>query len=279
MLIVKAFNPVYMIRALLEAFEMMKTHRELLVAMTMREVKDRYAGQALGAYWAVISPLLLMGVYLMAFGLIFKGRIGADDIGFGYVAYMIIGLAPWLLIAEAMSKAPTAISGHAGLVKQVVFPSEVLPMRVALSTFPTLLVAVITGVVVAAAGGLVSPMSILLLPLATLFLMVMLIGIVFLLAAVGVFMRDLKDLVSFFTSLGLFLHPILYPPASIPDWLSPLFKLSPFSYPIWSFRESVLGDFGPGPFLWVVFPLIALWMFSIGWNSFRALKPTFGNVL
>jgi lipopolysaccharide transport system permease protein len=104
-------------------------------------------------------------------------------------------------------------------------------------------------------------------------------GLSYLLAAIGVFVRDVKDLVAFLLTIGLFLHPILYTPSSMPAWLSPLFVASPFSHMIWCFRDALVGPDPQHVLSWVVFPVSAVLIFTLGWRTFRMLKPTFGNAL
>src|SRR5436190_19066160 len=112
-------------------------HRGLVVAMTQRELTDRYTGQLLGAAWAIISPLLTMLIYVLVFSFIFRGRLGEVENPAAFTAYALAGLAPWVAFGEGVSRTVGAVSGNANLVKQIVFPLEVLPLQVVLATFPT----------------------------------------------------------------------------------------------------------------------------------------------
>jgi len=263
-----------------EATSLVSQRRALLAVMTWRDLTDRYAGQALGAAWAAISPLLLMATYLLAFGVIFRGRIGPVDNGEEYVAYMLAGLVPWMAMQDCLGRATGAITGSANLVKQVVFPSELLPLRVALSSMPTLLIGLIVTIPIAIASGASHAVGLLvLLPIALVSFLLLLAGLAFWLAAIGVFARDIKDLISFLLGIGLFLHPVLYPPASVPDWLAPWFVLSPFSHMIWCFRDALTVSTPEHVWSWLVFPLVSVAAFTTGWRGYRMLKPTFGNVL
>lgn len=253
---------------------------ELIAALTWRDLADRYSGQALGASWAFISPLLTMITYLFAFGLVFKGRIGATDTGAAYIAFMLAGLAPWITLQDCLGRASMAIRNSANLVKQIVFPSEVLPLRVALSSLPTLAIGLLVTIPVCImSGGWTLFGLMVLLPLAALFMTVMFIGLAFWLAAIGVFVRDVKDLVQFFLGIGLFLHPVLYPPAFVPEWLKPWFAVSPFSHMIWCFRDALTEAEPIHLASWFIFPAFAIIVFTSGWRVFRMLKPSFGNLL
>ena len=217
-----------------EALSLLRTRGSLLLAMTWRDLTDRYAGQVLGTTWAVLSPLLMMATYLMAFGLIFRGRLGVTDDGTGYLAFMLAGLVPWMAMQDCLSRAPTAITGQASLVKQIVFPSEILPLRVALSSLPVLAIglAVTIPIVIFSGSWHLFGLTVLL-PIAIICYILFTAGVTLWLAAIGVFARDIKDLVTFLLGIGLFLHPVLYPTASVPVWLNPWFVISPFSHVIW----------------------------------------------
>lgn len=278
------FNRVLDVQAHLDAWRevvvLLRERRELLFAMTWRDLTDRYAGQALGWTWAVISPLLMMGTYLLAFGLIFRGRIGPADDGTGYVAFVLAGLVPWLALQDCLGRATTAITGQASLVKQIVFPSEILPLRVALASLPTMLIGLLVTIPIAIFSGSWHAVGLLvLLPIATASFLLFMAGLSYWLAALGVFVRDINDLVRFFLGIGLFLHPVLYPPGSVPAWLEPLFVASPLSHLIWCFRDALTLPDPQHTWSWLVFPLVALVLFTTGWRGYRMLKPTFGNVL
>lgn len=267
-------------RALADFFALVRERRALIAAMAWRELADRYAGQALGSAWAFLSPLLMMLTYLFAFGVIFKGRLGPVDDGSAYVAYMLAGLTPWMTLQDCLSRATLAVRGNANLVKQIVFPSEILPLRIAMTSLATLLIGLAVTIPVAIASGVWSATGLfLLLPAAIALQAIMLAGLSFWLAAMGVFARDIKDLIQFLLGVGLFLHPVLYPPANVPQWLGSIFQFSPFSHMVWCFRDALAPDGEFRTWSWVIFTVFSAIAFVTGWRAFRMLKPTFGNLL
>jgi lipopolysaccharide transport system permease protein len=118
-----------------------------------------------------------------------------------------------------------------------------------------------------------------LLPTVTLLFVVLISGICYVLAAVGVFLRDVREVVGFLLSIGLFLHPILYPPQNVPGWLNELFALSPFSHLIWCFRDALVHGAIMHPISWIALMICALVSLVAGWRIFAMLQPTFGNAL
>ena len=98
-----------------------------MLELARRDIADRYVGQFLGMFWAVAHPLFMMGIYVFIFAFVFKVKIGDSlDIPRDYTVYILSGLIPWMAFQECMSKSCSAISANSSLVKQVVFPVEVL---------------------------------------------------------------------------------------------------------------------------------------------------------
>lgn len=280
MIVTRVLSPAGNVIALRDGVLLLLRHGPLIWHMTRREMKDRYAGQMLGAVWAVGAPLLAMATYVFAFTFIFGQRLGISDTGHGYTAFVLAGMVPWLAMSDIISRAPQAVSGSANLVKQIVFPAEVLPLKVVLACLPQLLIGLAVVIVVSAlAGRLTVSSSLVLLPVVIVQFLVTMAGFSYLLAAVGVFVRDIREIVTFLIGIGLFLHPILYPPLSTPGWLEPVFQASPFSHIIWCFRDALVEPVPVHPWSWLVSTVIALLSFAVGWRLFRMLQPSFGNAL
>jgi lipopolysaccharide transport system permease protein len=280
MSILRILSPAANLQALTNAAGFVSKHRSLVAAMTSRELTDRYAGQVLGAAWAVISPLLTMLIYVWVFTYIFKGRLGAIDDTTAFTAYALAGLAPWVAFCEVLSRAVGVVVNNSNLVKQIVFPVEVLPLKIVLASFPTLAIGLVLAVGASYMSGLLDiERLLLLLPLAVICYFFFLAGICFLLAALGVFLRDLKDIITFVLGVGMFLNPIIYPPGGAPPWLAESFKYNPVASMIQTFHHAVVGPVDPANYSWVVMPLASLVVFVLGWRTFRVLKPTFGNAL
>lgn len=279
MLTLRIFDAFAHAAAAVEAARFVINRRALLLAMTKRELIDRYAGQALGALWAVLTPLLLICVYVFVFTYIFRGRLGDQGGTLAYTAFVLSGLAPWLGLQEGIARSTMAVVGNTNLVKQIVFPSEVLPMRVALATAPALLIGLAIALTIGIISGYTSLGAAVLLPICIILYLIFLTGCCYILAAIGVFVRDLKDIVGVLLTVGLFLHPILYPPGAAPPWLEAAFPFSPISHIIWCFQDAIRGELDASRWSWFIFPVSSLLAFTVGWRTFKMLKPTFGNAL
>ena len=105
------------------------------------------------------------------------------------------------------------------------------------------------------------------------------VGVSFFLASIGVFFRDIKDFVQIFSVVGVYLMPTFYLPTLVPSVFRPLLYLNPFSYMIWCFQDLIYFGRLEHRMSWVVFPLISITVFVLGYRVFRKLRPMFGNVL
>jgi len=254
--------------------------RRLLLELARRDIADRYVGQAFGLLWAVGHPLFLMGLYVFIFAFVFRVKLTQSfDLPLDYTAYILSGLIPWLAFQESMNKGCTAITGNAAVVKQLVFASELLAIKGAIAALFTQCVTttVLIVYVLATHGGLHA--SLLLVPPLMLLQFLAMTGIGLLLAAIGPFFRDIKDVVQLFGIVGMYLLPVFYLPAWVPDLFKPLVYANPFSHMIWCYQDALYFGRIEHPVSWAVFGLCALLVFALGFRAFRKLKTIFGNVL
>jgi len=274
-------NPIAHWRAGHEIVSILLARRQLTWELTKRELTEKYAGQVLGALWAFAHPLILMSVYVFLFAVVFKAKIDTTGraVHLDFTVYILSGLIPWLMFQEAMSKGTTAIVGNASLVKQVVFPIEILPAKVVLATFMTQVIFVIllTGYVLLRFHAL--PWTFVFVPVLMLIQCIAMAGICYAVAAVGCYLRDLKDLVTVFAVVNLYLMPVVYLPEWVPDMLRPVIYLNPFSYMTWCYQDAVFFGAIEHPRAWVIFPVLSVIVFGVGYRMFRRLKVQFGNVL
>ncbi len=253
-------------------------YRELLWEMTRRDLVERQAGLVLPGFWIVGQPLLMMMVYVFVFSFVFHVRLGVDDGEFGYTAFLLAGLVPWLAFQEGISRAPTCITENKSLIKQIVFPVEIIPLKLALSTLFLLGIGLLFPLFLTILAGTAHPLSWLLLPFPILCHLLLTIGLVYMLAAAGVFFRDIRNVVQLFLMIGLFVHPILYVPGMLPAWAETAFQLSPFAHVIWLYRDVISGGV-THPLSWLVAPVIGALCLTLGYRLFRGTRHMFGDAL
>ena len=255
-------------------------YRHLLVEMTHREFVDRYANQAIGSVWAWLHPLLLMLLYTAIFSFVFSARFGDTiDLPRDFTTFVFSGLVPWLCIQDVLARGSDAVVSHTSYVKQMAFPVEVLPVKRTLSSLPTFITGTVFLVVYQLAMFGELPWTALLWPIYFALLAIFGIGLVFLLGAVGVFLRDLREVVSVFCTANLFLTPILFIPGVVPDALLYVFSANPFSYMVWLHQDIMFYGRIEHPLAWVVFPIMAISTAVAGAIVFRRLQPYFGDAI
>lgn len=277
------FDPRPYRDSLIELGRLIRQHRILIWAMTKGELRRRHAGQALGTVWALGHPLFLMALYVFLFAFVFPGRAMDGEMhARSLVAYVLAGLIPWLSFSEALGQGTRAIIGESSLVKQVVFPIEVLPIRSALIAFTGQLIStpVLLLVLFLDPAGMPGTAALLTFLLAV--QLAAMVGASYALSALTVYFRDLQELVRVFVTAGLFLAPILYQPAWV-DRLFPPFglmlELNPFTHLVWCYQDAAFFGQIAHPWSWLIVSLLSVLSLSAGYRLFRRLKPLFGDAL
>ena len=268
------------IKILKEPFEVIFKNKNLILEMTRRELTDRYAGQVFGLQWAVVHPVFIMGLFVFIFAVVFQQKIGGTlDLPLDYTAYLLSGLVSWLCFQEAMVKGCTSITANRTLVKQVVFPIEILPIKTVLSCLFTLLVSVSVLVIYVLLSYGSLHLTYLLLPFLILMQLMMMIGLAYILATIGAVFRDIKDIVQLFAVMGAYIAPVFYLPAWVPTIFKPILYINPFSYFIWCYQDVLYFGRFEHPIAWILMIIFSLVTFSLGYKVFCKGRPFLGNVL
>ena len=256
------------------------THRRLLVALVQRDLRDRFSGQAFGLFWTLGHPLVLMVLYAFLFAYVFPARYtaAAGTSAVDYAPAIFAGLVCWLTAQEVLARSTTVLQAHASLVKQIVFPTELLPLKSTLASSTAQIVTLTFAVGYAAYQGTLGPFS-LLLPIAVLSQLALLTGAAFLLSSLGAYFRDIKDVIQVMLTIGLFALPVLYNPHALPSWMMGLFYVNPLSYLIWCYQDALYFAGPAHPVAWVVAPLSGVALLAIGYTVFQRAKHGFGDVL
>jgi len=252
--------------------------RELVAELTARELRDRHAGQVLGVVWAYGHPLLLMLLYTFLFAYVFPARAGLSSGAQDYSVSILAGIVSWLAFQDILARAPSILLTHANLVKQIVFPTEVLPLKTALASALPFTGGLLFAIAYAAWHDTLSWLT-LALPVLVAMQLLAMIGVAFLLAAGGVFLRDLREFVTVFCSVNLFAQPILYSPFATPDWMQWLFAINPFSYQVWCWQDALFYGEIAHPAAWIIYPSGSVATAALGWIIFERTRHSFGDAL
>jgi lipopolysaccharide transport system permease protein len=257
---------------------LVSSHRRLLLALVQRDLRDRFAGQAFGLVWTLGHPLVLMVLYAFLFAYVFPARIGAGPGALDYAPSIFAGLVCWLAAQDVLARSPTVLQSHASLVKQIVFPTELLPVKSTLASSAAQIVTLTFAVGYAAYKGTLGPFA-LTLPIVVAAQLAAMTGAAFLLSSLGAYFRDVKDVIQVLLAIGLFAIPVLYNPHATPTWLATAFLANPLSYFVWCYQDALYFGRAAHPVAWVVAPLLGVGLLALGYTVFQRAKHGFGDVL
>lgn len=264
--------------ALVAPLRMLGARRELIRELVARELSDRHAGQALGALWAYGHPLIMMLIYTVLFAYVFPARFGAGAAMTDYSVNVFAGIVSWLAFQDVLARAPSVMVAHASLVKQIVFPTEVLPIKAALASAVPYSVSLLFVIGYTAMHRTIA-WTIGLLPFVIICQLAAMIGVTFMLSALGVFLRDLREIVGVFCTINLFAQPILYNPFALPHALQWVFVVNPFSYLVWCWQDALFYGELRHPAAWIALPLGSVAVLIVGFKMFDRLRHQFGDAL
>ena len=255
-------------------------NRSLIRNLVHREVVGRYRGSVLGIFWSLANPIFMLAVYTFVFSVVFKARWnsgGGSKTEFALVLFA--GLMIFNLFSESISRAPGLILANVNYVKKVVFPLEVLPwvsMGSALFHFMVSL-----GVWFAAYLILfgMPHWQVVMLPLILLPLVLFLMGLSWWLSALGVYLRDVGQIVGLMITVLMFLTPIFYPASSLPHEYQVFMFFNPLTPPIEMMRDIIYWGRNPSWMMLAIYLLGSIVFFILGFAFFQKVREGFSDVL
>lgn len=261
-------------------FSAFGAHRGLSLELTRREVQGRYRGASFGMLWSLISPFLMLCVYTLVFGVINKSQWPGSTGGRSEFALIIfVALIVHGMFAECFGRAPMLVLGNPNFVKRVVFPLEILPWPMLGSALFHALANVVVLMAMELVVGHGVPWTIVLFPLVLLPLTLMLAGLSWLLASLGVYFRDISQMVGVITNLFLFLSSAFVPVNQLPEDLRFWFHLNPLTFLIDQGRAVALFGELPDFANLALFTLGGLAFAWLGHAWFQRTRAGFADVL
>ncbi|TWA82805.1 lipopolysaccharide transport system permease protein [Azospirillum brasilense] len=255
-------------------------HRALLRRLVRREIESRYRGSLLGVVWALLTPILMLAVFTFVFSVVFQARWGGSTGGKGEFALILFaGLIVFNMFSEALNRSPSLVLENPSYVKKVVFPLEVLPWVMVLSSL--FQVAISLGILLLfhlAVIGL-PPLSVLFLPLVWLPLLLLCLGTGFLFGALGVYLRDLRSITPVASQLLMFLSPLFYPASALPESFRGLLHLNPLTGIIENTRTVLFAGTPPDWTMLGVQILAGLLFAALSLRLFRHLRTGFADIV
>lgn len=253
---------------------------DLLIALIKREVVSRYRGSFLGILWSFFNPVFMLTVYTFVFSFVFKARWGGSgDSKSEFALLLFAGMIVFSLFSECVNRAPSLIIGNVNYVKKVVFPLEVLPMVLIGSAGFHLLISFTVWFIFYIVFFGIPHLTVLWLPFVIFPLVLFVVGISWILSALGVYLRDVGQIVGVLTSALLFLSPIFYPVSALPEKFQIFLKINPLTLIIEQCRKVIYwGDSPDFYFLGISF-LGGFLMAWLGFVFFQKTRKGFADVL
>ncbi|MDG2141183.1 MAG: ABC transporter permease [Gammaproteobacteria bacterium] len=253
-------------------------HFSLAVSFIRQDFLSQFSGSVAGFLWLFIIPISHILIYSFVFGYIFQLRALSEFGETEFVLFMMVGYLPWFAFADAIGKSTSLLLEKAGLITKVRFPVQIIPITGTLIPYLTHMIGFCLLLLYLGFQGYSSLMW-LLIPFIYFIQFLFTMGLVAILSALCVFLRDLQQIVSLAVTIWFFLTPIIYPINLIESGkIRDLFLFNPMHNFIVLYREIILLGELPYMNLWIVIP-ISLLSYAVGGWLFIKIKHTFGDVL
>jgi lipopolysaccharide transport system permease protein len=252
---------------------------DLIYSLAKRELLTRYKGSVLGIIWALITPVVMIGIFTIVFSGIFGARFGSSASHWDYALYLFCALIPWSMFQETVQQSANTIVNHANLVKRVVFPLETLPVAQTFSALGNQLFATIALLIATIVLRHELHLTALWLPVLLVPQLLLVLGASWLMASLGVFLRDIAQGVTLVLMAWMYLTPIIYPESIVPQQYRWLIELNPFTPLVRSYRRIFLDGQNPDWIGLLYFTVVALAVFVFGYWWFARTRKNFADVV
>jgi len=252
---------------------------QLVFSFAKREMLGRYKGSALGMAWAVLTPVVMIAIFTFIFAGIFGARFGANDSHWEYAIYLFCGLLPWAMVQESVQTSATTIVNHSNLVKRVVFPLETLPAAQVFAALGNQLFATMALLLATLIIRQRLELTAIWLPVLIIPQLVFALGASWLIASLGVFLRDISQGVALLLMAWMYLTPIIYPESMVPDRFRTFINSNPFTPLVRSYRHIFLDGMAPDWRGLAYFSAFAVVIFIFGYWWFARTRKSFADVV
>jgi homopolymeric O-antigen transport system permease protein len=256
------------------ALDLLYRHRHILYATSVMDVRTRYIGTLFGLAWAALYPFLFLGIYASVYAFILGIRFG-EMTPFQYLLLVFSGLIPFIGFAEVLGASVSAVVANKQLIKNTLFPIELLPVKTVIASSVSMTISLIGLILALWLTGNFSTTQFLILPIFVLQIMFF-TGVAWLLSALNVFFRDIAQFVGILILFLMIISPIGYTRDMIPHQIAPLVYSNPLFYAIELHRQVLLFH-TLSPIFLAVYTIIAAGTFWLGFELFTRLKPVFAE--
>ena len=253
--------------------------RSLIYQLVRRDFRQRYVGSIAGWVWGLIHPLVLIGIYTLVFSYFLQARVPAGAVTDNYPLFLFAGMLPWLLFSETLQRSAPALADYSNLIKKTVFPAEIVPLTVFLSTLLSHLLAMALMMVAVAVWLKQFSVAVLILPLVMLLLGMLTVGLAWIASGLHVYLRDTAQVVAVVLMAWFWVTPIFLAEDFFRGRLHILLELNPLTYAVRAYRDTLLGNRLPHASDLLILAVFGVTSFVLGGLFFRYTKRGFADVL
>lgn len=251
----------------------------MLARLVRRDFQQRYVGSAAGWLWGVVQPLVLLASWIFVFQICLKVPLPAGSIVKNYPMFLFSGMLPWLLFQDTVLRSASSLLDHSNLITKTVFPAEVVPVSIFLSSLIHHLIALAVALVWAIiAVKFISPM-VLLLPIYMLFVGMLAVGIGWIVASLHVYLRDTAQVLMVIMTFWFWATPIMISEQQIPEPFHKFVMWNPMSWVVRGYRDRMFAQSWPSHQEILTLGIYSTVVFVLGGLFFRHLKRGFADVL
>jgi lipopolysaccharide transport system permease protein len=262
-------------------FKNLWSYRSLIWQMSKREVAGRYRGSMMGLLWSFFNPVMMLAIYTFVFSVVFKAKWGvsASESKMEFATILFAGMIVYNLFAECISRAPNLILGNVNYVKKVVFPLDILPWVSLCAALFHQAISFAVLILFYAAINQSLNWTVLLFPFLMLPLIFMIMGVSWVLASVGVFLRDVAQTTGLLLTIMMFVSPIFYPIAALPQKYQAIMLLNPLTFIIEQVRDVLIWGKLPDFSGLLAYFVASLGIAFMGFAWFQKTRKGFADVL
>jgi ABC-type polysaccharide/polyol phosphate export permease len=253
--------------------------RALVAQLVRRDFRTRYVGSSAGWLWGVVHPIVQLLIWIMVFKYWFRVPLVPDEVTTNYPLFLFCGILPWWLFQETVTRSASSLVEQSNLITRTVFPSEVVPVSIFLSSMIHHLIAVGLAILTVAAWEKTFSPMILLLPVYMLFVGLFAVGVGWVASSLHVYLRDTAQALGVIVNLWFWITPIMISERTIPARFQGLVHWNPMSWMVNAYRHRLLSDQWPNWRELAVLAAYSITMFVLGGLFFRHLKRGFADVL
>ncbi len=255
----------------MKVFKELYQYRELLKTNVQKEIRGKYKGSFLGVLWSFLNPLLMVLVYALVFPYIMRTNVD------NYLVYLITGVIPWNFFTTCITTGCNCVWINGGIIKKVYFPREILPISVVTAGLINFLISCVIILLFVLFGGIGFSIQLLWLPLIAIIQSALSLGLLFILSAINVYVRDIEYLVGFLLNLLFYATPILYTADMFPESIRWVLYLNPMTTIIESYRNIFYYQQSPALIPLMIVFMVSFIILIIGYLIFKKLERGFAE--